>query len=157
MVSQLPSVTIVRLGADVVSSSPAARQYFFMYFPLTHSFSFFLYIWHGVFSPTSLEHQRGHKCSHLCQPFPSLCTALMRPNRPNQFCLQFWVYIYIYIYILEGLRLYIFSIHLDLSIYRRPCVSWRPNFLFYFILFFCHKLFLSIQCRKKTNNPSRLR
>ena len=45
--------------------------------------------WHGVFSPTSVEHHAGHKCSHLCQPFPSLCTALMRPNRPKQFCLQF--------------------------------------------------------------------
>ena len=52
--------------------------------------------WHGGFSPTSLEHQGGHKCSHLCQPFPSLCTAVMRPNRPKQFWLQFWVYIYIY-------------------------------------------------------------
>ena len=47
--------------------------------------------WHGVFLPTSLEHQGGHKCSHFCQPFPSLCTALMRPNRLKQFCLQFWV------------------------------------------------------------------
>ena len=45
--------------------------------------------WHGVFSPTGVEHQGGHKCSHLCQPFPSLCTARMRPNRPKQFCLQF--------------------------------------------------------------------
>ena len=32
--------------ADVVSSSPAARQFFFIYFPLTHSVSFFfLYIY----------------------------------------------------------------------------------------------------------------
>ena len=28
--------------------------------------------WHGVFSPTSVEHHGGHKCSHLCQPFASL-------------------------------------------------------------------------------------
>ena len=47
--------------------------------------------WHGVFSPTSLEHHGEHKSSHLCQPFPSLCTSLMRPNRPKQFCLQFSV------------------------------------------------------------------
>ena len=33
------------LGADVISSSPAARQFFFMYFPLTHSVSFFFYIY----------------------------------------------------------------------------------------------------------------
>ena len=45
--------------------------------------------WHGVFSPTIVEHQGGHKSLHLCQPFPSLCTALMKPNRPKQFCLQF--------------------------------------------------------------------
>ena len=30
VVLQLPSVTIVRLGADVVGSSPAARQFFFI-------------------------------------------------------------------------------------------------------------------------------
>ena len=36
---------IVLLAADVVGSSPAAHQFFFTYFPLTHSVSFFfLYI-----------------------------------------------------------------------------------------------------------------
>ena len=38
----------------------------------------YIYIYmHGVFSPTTMEHQGGHKCLHLCQPFPSLCTALI--------------------------------------------------------------------------------
>ena len=43
-------MTIVRLGADVVGSSPAARQFFFIYFPLTHSVSFFLYIYLYIYA-----------------------------------------------------------------------------------------------------------
>ena len=49
------SVTIVRLGADVVGSSPAARQFFFMYFPLTHSVSFFFYIFWCRYRPCGLK------------------------------------------------------------------------------------------------------
>ena len=52
-------MTIVRLGADVVGSSPAARQFFFMYFPLTHSVSFFflyIYIYINFFQYSILLH-----------------------------------------------------------------------------------------------------
>ena len=31
-----------------------------------------------------------------------ISTALMRPRRPKQYCLQLYIYIYIYIYLLNG-------------------------------------------------------
>ena len=52
---QLPSVTIVQLGAGVVGSSPAAGQFFFMYFPLTHSVSFIFYIFWCRYRPCGLK------------------------------------------------------------------------------------------------------
>ena len=55
MLYQLPSVIIVRLSANVVSSSPAARGYFFMNFPLTHSVSFFFYIFWCWYRPCGLK------------------------------------------------------------------------------------------------------
>ena len=40
---------MVRLGGNVVISSPASRQFFFMDFPLTDNISFFFYnIYSGV-------------------------------------------------------------------------------------------------------------
>ena len=49
----------MRLGANVVSSSPAARQFFFMYFPLTHSVSFFFYIYIYI----QVEKSQKGKCT----------------------------------------------------------------------------------------------
>ena len=44
LVCILYSYIYIYIYIYVVSSSPAARQFFFMYFPLTHSVSFFLYV-----------------------------------------------------------------------------------------------------------------
>ena len=42
-------------GAYHFDSSPAARQFFFMYFPLTHSVSFFFYIFWCRYRPCGLK------------------------------------------------------------------------------------------------------
>ena len=47
-------LTIVWLGTDVVGSSPAARQFFFMYFPLTHSVSSYICIYIYIYTHWSI-------------------------------------------------------------------------------------------------------
>ena len=47
-------MTIVRLGADVVSSSPAAGQFFFIYIYMSAVLSIFIYIYIYIFRENTL-------------------------------------------------------------------------------------------------------
>ena len=57
---------------------------------------------------------------------PSISTALMRPRRPKQYCLQLVIYIYMYIYIY--IYIYIHQIIYDLVALSSHFIS--SNFLF---------------------------
>ena len=54
-------------------------------------------LWHGLGDPTCV---RSLGVAILPYLHPSISTALMRPRRPKQYCLQLVIYIYIYIYML---------------------------------------------------------
>ena len=51
-------------------------------------------LWHGLDDPTYVRSLGVAIWSYL---HPSISTALMRPRRPKQYCLQLVIYIYIYI------------------------------------------------------------
>ena len=53
-------------------------------------------LWHGLDDPTYVRSLGVAIWSYL---HPSISTALMRPRRPKQYCLQLVIYIYIHIYI----------------------------------------------------------
>ena len=53
-------------------------------------------LWHGLDDPTYVRSLEVAIWSYL---HPSISTALMRPRRPKQYCLQLVIYIYTYIYI----------------------------------------------------------
>ena len=53
-------------------------------------------LWHGLDDPTCV---RSLGVAILPYLHSSISTALMRPRRPKQYCLQLVIYIYIYIYI----------------------------------------------------------
>ena len=56
----------------------------------------YIYIWHGLVDPTCVR-----SLGVVIWPYlrPGISTALMRPRRPKQYCVQLVIYIYIYIYI----------------------------------------------------------
>ena len=61
-------------------------------------------LWHGLDDPTCVRSLGVAIWPHL---HPSISTALMRPRRPKQYCLQLVIYMCIYIYIYIYLYMYI--------------------------------------------------
>ena len=60
-------------------------------------------LWHGLDDPTYVRSLEVAIWSYL---HPSISTALMRPRRPKQYCLQLYIYTYIYISLIENEELW---------------------------------------------------
>ena len=59
---------------------------------------------------------------------PSISTALMRPRRPKQYCLQLVIYIYIYMYLDRCLFLFLFFLILERKEEEEPLAD-SENYL----------------------------
>ena len=82
-------------------------------------------LWHGLDDPTYVRSLGVAIWSYL---HPSISTALMRPRRPKQYCLQLVIYIYIYIYICIYIYIYI-SIYIYIYLYIHIHIYIQESFV----------------------------